>query len=51
MLGDQEIPSLEEIGESGEFTPREISRNDFEEVWRKAKGMRPNTSLERTRDR
>jgi hypothetical protein len=51
MLGDQVTPSLEEIAESGEFTPREISRDDFEEVWRKAKSMWPNTSLERTRDR
>ena len=50
MLGDQEVPSLGEIAESGEFTPREISRDDFEEVWRKAKGMRPNTSFERTRE-
>jgi len=50
MLGDQPTPSLEEIAESGEFTPREISQDDFEQVWRKARSMRPNTSLERTRD-
>jgi hypothetical protein len=50
MLGDQEIPGLEEVAESGEFTPRAISRDDFEEVWRKARASRPNKSLERTRE-
>jgi hypothetical protein len=40
-LSDQALPSFEEIALQPEFTAREISREEFEAVWRKAKGNAP----------
>jgi hypothetical protein len=36
MLGDQQIPPLEEISANPQFEAWEISREDFEAVWNEA---------------
>jgi hypothetical protein len=36
LLGEGLIPSVEEVNSSEEFTAREISKEDFEEVWARA---------------
>lgn len=33
MLGEIPTPSLDELAETGEFTPTEISQEEFEVVW------------------
>lgn len=33
MLGEIPTPNLGELAESGEFTPTEIARDEFEAVW------------------
>ena len=38
QLSTRPLPSFEEIALQPEFTPREISREEFEVVWRKATG-------------
>jgi hypothetical protein len=38
QLSTQPAPPFEEIALQPEFTPREISREEFEAVWRKATG-------------
>jgi hypothetical protein len=38
LLGDQPIPSLDEINADEEFTAASISPSDFERVWRGATG-------------
>jgi hypothetical protein len=38
QLSTQPLPPFEEIALQPDFTPREISREEFEVVWRKARG-------------
>src|SRR5690242_2545950 len=33
-LGDQPVPPIDEIAASPEFIPQEISRHEFEAIWR-----------------
>ena len=37
-LSTEVLPTLEEIADDPQFAPREISRDEFEAVWRKATG-------------
>jgi hypothetical protein len=38
-LGECPVPPLSEIGADPQFSPREISRDEFENVWKTAKGQ------------
>ena len=38
QLGLSPIPSLAEIAEDPQFTPRKISREEFETSWQRARG-------------
>lgn len=33
MLGEIPAPSIEELSESGEFSPEQIAREEFEAIW------------------
>jgi Domain of unknown function (DUF6881) len=36
VLGDQKVPSLEEIDAEGEFTATAVTRSEFDAIWRRA---------------
>ena len=38
LLGDQRVPSLDEINRDAEFEAAAVSREDFEAIWNRANG-------------